>query len=163
MKHAINAVSIPATLRKNKTAHYDYLVYIKDSLNMLRETVEEGRIANPLDSAIADACFPTNRSQELLEYAIVTCPKINSKQDRSSVTSTLRNGMHVIFDVPINASECSTSRPKKQTIVKLSNVRIVNSTGVKNDTKASGSKPSCNTKKDRTSPANVVCKTCNKC
>ena len=85
VKHAINVVSVPATLRKNKSAHYDYLVYIKDSLNMLRETVEEGRIASPLDSAIADACFLTNRSQELLEYDVCS----HQLRPRSSMTMTL--------------------------------------------------------------------------
>jgi hypothetical protein len=60
---------------------------------------------------------------------------------------------HVTFDVPLTRSERNTSIPRKQTAMQQSNVPVINSTGISNDTKASGSKPSCNTRNDRTSPA----------
>ena len=46
-KYAIDAVKIPFPLRNNKSAHRDYLSYLKDSLDMLRETVEEDRVVKP--------------------------------------------------------------------------------------------------------------------
>ena len=61
-KYAIDAVYIPLPLRNNRSAHYAYLTYLKDSLDMLSETVEEDRIVKPQDNAILDACFFTKRS-----------------------------------------------------------------------------------------------------
>ena len=75
-KYNVDAVNIPLPLRNNRSAHNHYLSYLKDSLDMLHETVEEDRIMKPHDSAILGACFLTKRSQELLEYAIGTCPEI---------------------------------------------------------------------------------------
>jgi hypothetical protein len=120
---------------------------------MTRETIEEDRMVRPSDNSLSDICFLTKRSQELLEYAIGTCPKIPNMRDRNG-TSTSRNlKKHVTFDIPLASSDHSTSSPKNQTTVQQSNVPIVNSTGVINITKASGSKPKVNTRNDRTSPA----------
>jgi vacuolar-type H+-ATPase subunit C/Vma6 len=78
-KYACDAVYIPLPLRNNKLVHSDYLKHLNECLELLRETIENDRIAKPLDDAIVGACFLTNRSQELLEYVIGTCPKIDSK------------------------------------------------------------------------------------
>jgi hypothetical protein len=39
---------------------------------MLRETIEEDRMVRPSDNTFIDVSFLTNRSQELLEYAMGT-------------------------------------------------------------------------------------------
>ena len=90
-KYACKSVSIPLPLRNNTSAHYDYLTYLKDCLEILRETVEENKLGKQIERTITDACFLTNRSQELLEYAISTCPKINSKQDLVSSLPSVKN------------------------------------------------------------------------
>ncbi|GKA29309.1 retrovirus-related pol polyprotein from transposon TNT 1-94 [Tanacetum coccineum] len=73
--HAIDVELIPPQNRNNREAHLDYLKHLKESVETLREIVEEARIEKPLDNALEYACFYTKRSQELLEYVIGTCPK----------------------------------------------------------------------------------------
>ncbi|GJU05792.1 hypothetical protein Tco_1122222 [Tanacetum coccineum] len=48
---------------------------LEESVETLREIVEEARVEIPLDRSLASACLYTKKSQELLEYAIGTCPK----------------------------------------------------------------------------------------
>lgn len=152
-KYAIDVVPIPHPLRNNRSTHQIYLTHLKDSLDTLREIVEEDRIEKPLNSAIIDACILTKRSQELLEFVIGTCPKIGTQLDSFIASSSMPKNNHVTFDLPLKTSEPSTSKPNKQMAVKQSNAPIINSTGVKSVTKASGSKSSRNTRKDRTTPA----------
>lgn len=144
-----------------------------------------------LNDAIVGACFLTNRSQELLEYAIGTCPKIDSKQDRSSASSSNSTNKHVTFAGPLETSDPNTSKHVQQLEVKKTKVPITPSTGVNSVTNASKSKPRSNMKDYRTSLAksvpktkvedhmrnykselnkrnhnsnpNSLCKTCNKC
>nr|GFB94692.1 hypothetical protein [Tanacetum cinerariifolium] len=40
----------------------------------IRDIVEEAKVVRPLDRSIVSACRYTKYSQELLEYAIGTCP-----------------------------------------------------------------------------------------
>ncbi|GKE52185.1 hypothetical protein Tco_1487341, partial [Tanacetum coccineum] len=61
--------------RNNREVYLDYLKHLKESVETLREIVEEARLERPLDRSLASACLYTKQSQELLEYAIGTCPK----------------------------------------------------------------------------------------
>nr|GFC48436.1 hypothetical protein [Tanacetum cinerariifolium] len=58
----------------NKEAHLDYLRHIKESVEIIRDIVEEAKCVRPLYRSIVSACRYTQHSQELLEYAIDTCP-----------------------------------------------------------------------------------------
>nr|GEY84597.1 retrovirus-related Pol polyprotein from transposon TNT 1-94 [Tanacetum cinerariifolium] len=62
--------------------HLDYLKYLKESVETLREIVEEAKVKRPLDISLASACLYTKHSQELLEYVIGTCPKDLNKRDK---------------------------------------------------------------------------------
>lgn len=88
----------------NKSVHHEYFRCLKDSLNMLRETVEEDRIEKPLNSDVVDTYFLTKRSRELLEYIIDTCPKFDNKQDRVTASSLITKNKHVTVDVPLKTS-----------------------------------------------------------
>ena len=120
---------------------------------MICETMEEDRMVRPSDNTLLDISFLTKRSQELLEYAIGMCPKILNMQDRKVTSSSKSLKKHVSFDIQLASSDHSTSPPRIQTTMQQSNVPIVNSTGVSNDTKASRPKSKGNTRNDRTSPA----------
>ncbi|GKB98751.1 integrase, catalytic region, zinc finger, CCHC-type containing protein [Tanacetum coccineum] len=63
----------------------------------LREIVEEAGIEKPLDNTLENACFYTKRSQELLEYVIVTCPKEFSKRDKKVATTPLNRNKQVPY------------------------------------------------------------------
>nr|GEZ48812.1 monodehydroascorbate reductase [Tanacetum cinerariifolium] len=59
----------------NRDAHLDYLRHLKESVETIRDIVEEAKVVRPLDRSIVSACRYTKHSQELLEYAIGTCPQ----------------------------------------------------------------------------------------
>nr|GFB77333.1 hypothetical protein [Tanacetum cinerariifolium] len=59
----------------NRDAHLDYLRYLKESVETIRDIVEEAKVVRPLDRSIVSTCHYTQHSHELLEYAIGTCPQ----------------------------------------------------------------------------------------
>ncbi|GJZ63777.1 hypothetical protein Tco_0620198 [Tanacetum coccineum] len=81
--YAIDVEPILPRNRNSKEVHLDYLKHLKESVETLREIIQEARIEKPLDNALKNACFYTKRSQELLEYVIDTCPKEFNKRDKS--------------------------------------------------------------------------------
>nr|GEV39059.1 hypothetical protein [Tanacetum cinerariifolium] len=74
-KHAIDVEPIIPRLRNNKDAHLDYLRHLKESVEIIRDIVEEAKVVRPRDRSIVSTCRYTKHSQELLEYAIGTCPQ----------------------------------------------------------------------------------------
>nr|GFA75842.1 hypothetical protein [Tanacetum cinerariifolium] len=74
-KHAVDVESIVPRLRNNRDAHLDYLRHLKESVETIRDIVEEAKVVRPLYRSIVSACRYTKHSQELLEYAIGTCPQ----------------------------------------------------------------------------------------
>nr|GFB93973.1 hypothetical protein [Tanacetum cinerariifolium] len=73
--HAVDVELIVPRLRHNREAHLDYLRHLKKSVETIRDIVEEAKVVRPLDRSIVSACRYTQHSQELLEYAIGTCPQ----------------------------------------------------------------------------------------
>nr|GEY80554.1 hypothetical protein [Tanacetum cinerariifolium] len=57
-----------------RNAHLDYLRHLKESVETIRDIVEEAKVVRPLDRSIVSAYHYTKHSQELLKYAIGTCP-----------------------------------------------------------------------------------------
>nr|GEV28514.1 hypothetical protein [Tanacetum cinerariifolium] len=80
--YAIDVGPIPPRNRNNRKNHLDYLKLLKESVETLCEIVKEAWSEKPLDNALKNACFYTKRSQELLEYVIVICPKEFNKRDK---------------------------------------------------------------------------------
>nr|GEY59207.1 hypothetical protein [Tanacetum cinerariifolium] len=74
-KYVIDVEPIVYRLRNNREAHLNYLRHLKESVKTIRDIVEEAKVVRPLDSSIVSACRYTKHSQELLEYAIGTCPQ----------------------------------------------------------------------------------------
>ncbi|GJR84238.1 retrovirus-related pol polyprotein from transposon TNT 1-94 [Tanacetum coccineum] len=81
-KYAIDVELIPPHNRNNRAVHLDYLRHLKESVETLCEIVEEAKVERPLDRSIVYACRYTKHSQELLEYAIGTCPKDYNQLDK---------------------------------------------------------------------------------
>ncbi|GKA93237.1 retrovirus-related pol polyprotein from transposon TNT 1-94, partial [Tanacetum coccineum] len=118
-----------------------------------REIVEEAKAERPLDSSLASACLYTKHSQELLEYAIGTCPKDLKTQDNQHASTTLIRKKRVTFVEPCETSTHNTQAHVEQQKIKKINEPGIPSTRVKGATTASGSKPRSNTTTDRTLPA----------
>ncbi|GKE45686.1 hypothetical protein Tco_1472970, partial [Tanacetum coccineum] len=151
--YAIDVEPIPPSNRNNREVYLDYLKHLKESVETIREIVEEARIEKPLDNAVGNACFYTKRSQELLEYVIGTCPKDFNKRDKKIATIPLIRKHQVTFKEPCETLTNNTQTHVKQKKVKKTNVPMIPSTGVNCSTEASGSKPRSNTKNNRILPA----------
>nr|GFA75000.1 hypothetical protein [Tanacetum cinerariifolium] len=80
-KHAVDVEPIVLRLRNNRDAHLDYLRHLKESVETIHDIIEEAKVVRPLDRSIVSACRYTKHSQEILKYAIGTCPQ--GSQQRS--------------------------------------------------------------------------------
>ncbi|GKA08404.1 hypothetical protein Tco_0687735 [Tanacetum coccineum] len=63
--YAIDVKPIPHPLKNNRSAHLNYIGHLKESVETVREIVEEARAVKPLDSSLNYACRYTKLSQEL--------------------------------------------------------------------------------------------------
>ncbi|GJZ26004.1 hypothetical protein Tco_0570257 [Tanacetum coccineum] len=61
-KYAIDVEPIPPRNRNNREVHLVYLKHLKESVETLREIIEEAKVERPLDSSLASACHYTKHS-----------------------------------------------------------------------------------------------------
>ncbi|GJU50287.1 retrovirus-related pol polyprotein from transposon TNT 1-94 [Tanacetum coccineum] len=97
-RYAIDVELIPPRNRNNSEVHLDYLKHLKESVETLREIVEEAKVERPLDRSLASACLYTKHSQEILEYVIGTCPKDINQRDNKHVATPLTRKKQVTFE-----------------------------------------------------------------
>nr|GEZ96817.1 integrase, catalytic region, zinc finger, CCHC-type, peptidase aspartic, catalytic [Tanacetum cinerariifolium] len=126
-KHAVDVELIVPRLRNNRDAHLDYLRHLKESVEIICNIVEEAKVVRPLDRSIVSACRYTQHSQELLEYAIGTCPQGSQQRAKQLAHTPL-----------IRKKQVTAPKPSDR---------------VKRCPKASGSQPQSNHKTNRISPA----------
>ncbi|GJY48010.1 hypothetical protein Tco_0437966 [Tanacetum coccineum] len=155
-RYAIDVEPIPPRNRNNREVHLDYLKHLKESVETLREIVEEAKVERPLDRSLASACLYTKHSQELLEYVIGTCPKDFNPRDKKHAATPLTRKKQVTFEDQCETSNNNTHKHVAQLNIQKTNVPVPPSTGVNSCTDASGSQPRSNTKKNRISPAKSV-------
>nr|GEW55282.1 retrovirus-related Pol polyprotein from transposon TNT 1-94 [Tanacetum cinerariifolium] len=149
-KYAIDVEPIPPSQRNNRNVQQGYLNHLKDTLDTLREIVEEARSNRPSDSSLEYACIYTKTSQELLKNVIASCPKTVNKRDIYNASTHAKRNKHVTFAEPLETSPNNTSTHVKQLNDPKTNVLAIPSTGVNSVTKASRSPPRSNTNIDRT-------------
>ncbi|GJW71020.1 hypothetical protein Tco_0127937 [Tanacetum coccineum] len=78
-------------LRTIGVSHLNFIGHFKESVETVREIVEEARAVKPLDSSLNYACRYTKLSQELLECVIGTCPKnFNERDNKAPSTPVTR-------------------------------------------------------------------------
>ncbi|GJU16342.1 integrase, catalytic region, zinc finger, CCHC-type containing protein, partial [Tanacetum coccineum] len=151
--YAIDVKPIPHPLKNNRSAHLNYIGHLKESVETVREIVEEARAVKPLDSSLNYACRYTKLSQELLECVIGTCPKNFNERDNKAPSTPVTRKKQVTFSDKPGTSSSNTQKHKVHQRVQLTNIPVLPSTGVNDSTEASGSKPRSNTKKNRILPA----------
>ncbi|GJZ48887.1 retrovirus-related pol polyprotein from transposon TNT 1-94 [Tanacetum coccineum] len=151
--YAIDVKPIPHPLKNNRSAHLNYISHLKESVETVREIVEEARVVKPLDNALNYACQYTKLSQELLEYVIGTCPKSFNERDNKAPSTPVTRKKQVTFSDKPGTSSSNTQKHETHQKVQQTNVHVIHSTGVNTSTEASGSKPRSNTKKNRILPA----------
>ncbi|GJX62951.1 retrovirus-related pol polyprotein from transposon TNT 1-94 [Tanacetum coccineum] len=145
--YAIDVKPIPHPLKNNRSAHLNYISHLKESVETVREIVEEARVVKPLDSSLNYACRYTKLSQELLECVIGTCPKGFNERENKAPSTPVARKKQVTF------SSSNTQKHRVHQRVQQTNIPVLPSTGVNDSTEASGSKPRSNTKKNRILPA----------
>ncbi|GJQ89584.1 retrovirus-related pol polyprotein from transposon TNT 1-94 [Tanacetum coccineum] len=150
-KYAIDVEPIPPRNRNNREVHLHYLRHLKESVDTLREIVEEAKVERPLDRSLASACRYTKHSQELLEYVFGTCPKVFNQQDKKHANTPRKK--QVTFEDQIATSSSNTHKHVEPMHTQKSNVPVPPSTGVNSCTDASGSQPRSILKKHRIPPA----------
>ncbi|GJY68762.1 hypothetical protein Tco_0471744, partial [Tanacetum coccineum] len=158
-KYAIDVEPIPPCNRNNRKVHLDYFKHLKESVETLREIVEETKVERSLDRSIVSACRYTKHSKELLEYAIGTCPKDFNHRDKKHAPTPLIRKKQVAFEAKCDASNSNTHKHVEQLHTQKTNVPVPPSTGVNSCTDAIESQPRSNTKKNRISSAKSVNKT----
>ncbi|GJT32316.1 hypothetical protein Tco_1431717 [Tanacetum coccineum] len=82
-RYAIDVEPISPHNRNNREVHLHYLKHLKESVETLREIVEEAKVERPFDGSIVSACRYIKHSQELLEYVIGTCMKAFNQRDKN--------------------------------------------------------------------------------
>ncbi|GKA79641.1 hypothetical protein Tco_0786237 [Tanacetum coccineum] len=155
-KYAIDVEPIPPLNRNNRKVHLGYLKHLKESVETLREIIEEAKVERPLDSSLAYAFLYTKHSQELLEYVIGTCLKDLNTRDKQHASTPLTRKKQVTFEDQCETSNNNTHKHVEQLNIPKTNVPVPPSTRVNRCTDASGSQPRSNTKKNKISPANSV-------
>ncbi|GJY04005.1 hypothetical protein Tco_0369945 [Tanacetum coccineum] len=100
-RYLIDVEPIPPRLKNNREVHLDYIKHLKESVETLREIVEEAKVDRPLDTSLASACRYTKHSQELLEHVIGTCLKDFNPRDKQNASTTLLRKKRVTFVEPM--------------------------------------------------------------
>nr|GEV95014.1 retrovirus-related Pol polyprotein from transposon TNT 1-94 [Tanacetum cinerariifolium] len=155
-RHAIDVEPIVPHLRNNRDTHLDHLEHLKESVETIRDIVEEAKVVRPLDRSIVSACRYTKHSQELLEYAIGTCPQSSQQRDKQLANIPLIRKKQVTFAKPSDKSDSNTHKHVVKVKTYKTNVPVPPSTGVNSYPNASESQPKSNTKTKRISPAKGV-------
>nr|GEZ75626.1 hypothetical protein [Tanacetum cinerariifolium] len=129
-KHAIDVKPIVPRLRNNRNAHLDYLRHLKESVETIRDIIEEAKVVRPLDRSIVSACRYTKYSQELLEYAIGTCPHGSQPRAKQLAHIPLISKNQVSVAQPSDKGD-STTHPHVVTVTSQKiNAHVPPSTGV---------------------------------
>nr|GEX75602.1 hypothetical protein [Tanacetum cinerariifolium] len=137
-KHAIDVEPIVPRLSNNKDAHLDYLRHLKESVETIRDIVEEAKLVRPLDRSIVSACHYTKHSQELLEYAIDTCLQGSQQRAKQLAYIPFIRKKQVAVANPSDKSGSTTHRHVVTVKSQQTNVHVPPSTGVNSFPNASG-------------------------
>ncbi|GKD58175.1 hypothetical protein Tco_1295684, partial [Tanacetum coccineum] len=124
-RYAIDVEPIPPRNRKNREVYLDYLKHLKESVETLREIVEEAKVERPLDSSLAFSFIYTKHSQERLEYVIGTCPKDFNQRDKNHAATPLTRKKQVTFEDQSETSNSNTHKHVEQLNIQKTNVLVI--------------------------------------
>nr|GEW08896.1 retrovirus-related Pol polyprotein from transposon TNT 1-94 [Tanacetum cinerariifolium] len=139
-KH-IEQVTKLTTENVNLKSRVNYLRHLKESVETIRDIVEEAKVVRPQDRSIVSACRYTKHSQELLEYAIGTCPQGSQQRGKKHSHIPLIRKKQVTVAKPSDKSDSTTHRHVVTVKSQKTNVPVPPSTGVNSCPNASGSQP----------------------
>nr|GFA68668.1 hypothetical protein [Tanacetum cinerariifolium] len=135
-------------LRKNRTAHTDYIRHTQKEAATLKEIVESERLLSPLNTSLVYACKYTRRIQELLMIIQQTCPCPTNLGTKLVAVTTKNKTNQIRYTTQVTTSERTTITTPPSTNLD-SNTPVFSSTGVNLVSSASGSLSQDNTKNNR--------------
>nr|GEU36998.1 Gag-Pol polyprotein [Tanacetum cinerariifolium] len=142
--------------KNNRDAHLDYLRHLKESVETIYDITEEAKVVRPLDRSIVSACRYTKHSQEILEYAVGTCPQGSQQRAKQLARSPLIKKKQFSIAKLFDKSDSNTHIHVVTIKPHQTNVHVPPSTGVKSFPNARGSQPKSNPKTNRISLAKGV-------
>nr|GFB18612.1 hypothetical protein [Tanacetum cinerariifolium] len=111
-KHAIDVDLIIPRLRNNRDAYLDYLRHLKESVETIRDIVEEAKV----------------HSQELLEHAIGTCPQGSQQQAKQLAYTPLIRKKQDTVTKPSNRQDSNKNKHVVTPKFQKTNVPVPHST-----------------------------------
>nr|GFB60134.1 hypothetical protein [Tanacetum cinerariifolium] len=69
LDHKVDVAPLVPKLRKNRTAHTDYIRHTQDEAATLREIVESERLLSPLNTSLDYALTPKNKAKQIRRTA----------------------------------------------------------------------------------------------
>nr|GFC07710.1 hypothetical protein [Tanacetum cinerariifolium] len=135
-------------LRKNRTAHSDYIRHTQEEAASLREIAESERLLSLLNTSLAYACKYTRRIQELLMILQQTCPSITDLGTKLVVVTPKNKTKQIRHTAQNTKSEKTTVAMSPSANID-SNTPVLSSTRVTLVSSASRSMSQDNTKKNR--------------
>ncbi|GJY61534.1 retrovirus-related pol polyprotein from transposon TNT 1-94 [Tanacetum coccineum] len=84
--YAIDVKPIPHPLKNNRSAHLNYISHLKESVETVREIVEEARVVKPLDNALNYACQYTKYPSRIARICNTQKTKVRQKVQQTIVT-----------------------------------------------------------------------------
>nr|GFA93028.1 hypothetical protein [Tanacetum cinerariifolium] len=138
LDHKVDVVPLVPKLRKNRTAHIDYIRHTQEEAATLRELVESERFLNPLNTSLAYACKYTRRIQELLMILQQTCPRITDLGTNLVAVTPKNQTQQIRHTAQITKLEKTSVATSPSSNID-SNTPVLSSTGVALVSSASGS------------------------
>nr|GEW31081.1 hypothetical protein [Tanacetum cinerariifolium] len=144
----VDVAPLALKLRKNRTAHTDYIKYTQEEAATLREIVESEKLLNPLNTSLDYACKYTRRIQELLMILQQTYPCLTDLGTKLVAVTPKNKTKQIRLTEQITKSGKTTvTTPPSANID--SNTPVLSSTRVTLVSSASGSISQDNTKKNK--------------
>nr|GEW26919.1 hypothetical protein [Tanacetum cinerariifolium] len=147
-KVLVDVAPLVPKLRKNRTAHIDYIRHTQEEAATLREIIESERLLNLLNTSLVYACKYTNRIQELLMILQQTCPCLTNLGIKLMAVTPKNKTNQIRYTAQVTKSERKTVTTPPLTNLD-SNTHVFSSTGVNLVSSASGSLSQDNTKHNR--------------
>nr|GEV14233.1 retrovirus-related Pol polyprotein from transposon TNT 1-94 [Tanacetum cinerariifolium] len=144
----VDVAPLVPKLRKNRTAHTDYIRHTQEEAATLKEIVESERVLSPLNTSLDYACKYTRRIQELLMIIQQTCPCLTDLGTKLVAVTPKNKTKQIRLTEQITKSKRTTiTTPPSANID--SNTPVLSSTGVTLVSSAIKSLSQDNTKKNK--------------
>nr|GFC40200.1 hypothetical protein [Tanacetum cinerariifolium] len=144
----VDVTPVVPKLRKNRTAHIDYIRHTQGKAATLRKIVESKRLLSPFNTSLDYACKYTRRIQELLMILQQTCPYLTAIGTNLETVTPKNPTKQIRHTAQVKKSKSITVTTLPSTNLE-SNKPVISSTGANLVSSASGSMSQDNTKNNR--------------